>query len=154
MLRIACALLGGLLWTGATLAQTLDTLSVAAIMRDARWIGPQPDNLRWGDDGRLYFDWNPGGAHDDDSLYVYDPAAAGEPTPVPPAVRRTIPSFRGDYDADHTRKVYVKEGDLWLLDLGTQTQRKLTDTWEEERSPAFLADGRRVAFLREGQPYV
>ena len=41
-------------------AQKLDTLTIEKIMRDPKWIGVSPSDIKWSDDGKkIYFKWNP-----------------------------------------------------------------------------------------------
>ncbi|SDJ99545.1 Dipeptidyl aminopeptidase/acylaminoacyl peptidase [Catalinimonas alkaloidigena] len=138
-----------------TFAQTLDTLTVATIMRDPKWIGPQPENIVWDDNSRtFYFSWNPGGAFASDSLYKYD-LGAEAPIKLSPAERRQLPPSRGgQYDAKRLRKVYAQEGDLYLRNLASGAVRRLTNTWDQESDPKFTADGKKVVFRREKDLYL
>ena len=132
-------------------------LSVEQIMQEPEtWIGDWPENLRWHEHGQtLYFDWNPDGQFQSDSLYKV-PRGGGEPTKVPPAERRSHPPMfdgwhHGEhvYTADDRKKVYAADGDLYLYDRAADTQTRLTDTRAEESTPRFAASGGRVVFRRE-----
>ena len=138
-------------------AERTSTLSVKQIMQEPQsWVGDWPENVRWHESGQaLYFDWNPNGQFQSDSLYKV-PRSGGEPTKVPPAERRSNPPIfdgwhHGEhvYTADQHRKVYAADGDLYLYDREADEQTRLTDTRAEEANPRFSRDGRRVIFRRD-----
>lgn len=121
------------------------------------WIGDWPESVRWGERGEyLYFDWNPQGQFESDSLYRV-PREGGEPQKVPPAERRAGIAFfdgwrHGEhvYDQSQQRKVYAQGGDLYLFDRRTGEKRRLTKTRADEAYPRFSLDGERVLFARGG----
>ncbi len=131
-------------------------LTVERIMQDPEtWIGAWPSDVFWTDAGdAVYFSWNPQGQAPADSLYK---VALGdtEPVKVSAAERRALPPrFAGwhadrlAYDADFQRRVFERDGDLWLYALSTGALRRLTETRERESDPRFSPDGRRVVFAR------
>ena len=130
------------------------SLSVAQIMQEPdTWIGAWPSDLRWGERGEaLYFDWNPEGQFESDSLYRV-PASGGEPQKVSPEERRDgIAFFTGwhheehVYDAQQRRKVYADGSDLFLFDRRTGEKTRLTDTRAEEAAPRFARGGAHVIY--------
>ncbi len=132
-------------------------LTVEQIMQEpSDWIGDWPEDLRWGERGRyLYFEWNPEGRFPSDSLFRV-PREGGEPQKVAPAVRRSaLPFFTGwhhgqhIYDEGFERKVYARDGDLYLFDRETGEQTRLTETTAREHSPRFSVDGEYVIFVRD-----
>ena len=129
----------------AVQAQQLAPLTVEKIMRDPKWIGVAPTNVFWSEDGKqLYFNWNldknPG-----DSLYVISPINR-TPQKVGPAVRRNLPSLNGPYNRAHNKKLYEKNGDIFLLDILTGKITQVTFTNEREFNPSFSSDERKVFF--------
>jgi len=131
-------------------------LSVEQIMQEPEtWVGDWPDDARWHESGEtLYFDWNPEGRFESDSLYKV-PRDGGEPQKVSPEERRSNPPFfdgwhHGEhvYTDDFERTVYAADGDLYLYDRTTDTQTRLTDTRAEEADPRFTPEGNRVVFRR------
>jgi hypothetical protein len=126
------------------------SLTVEKIMRDpAQWVGASPSNIYWGEDGkRIYFNWNPEKARRD-SLYSIAPSG-GQARKISLKEQRTLPASRGQYDQRHTRKVYEKDGDIYLLDLKTQKSRRVTNTAERETEPDFALLGRVVSYTRNG----
>src|SRR5690242_18906477 len=108
-----------LLFIGTTaIAQTLAPLTVEKIMRDPKWIGVSPSNLNWAENSKdLFFDWNPD-KNPGDSLYTIS-ITNRIPQKVNPSSRRVMPSFNGSYNRTFTKKLYAKDGDLFLLNVLT-----------------------------------
>ncbi len=127
-------------------AQQLAPLTVEKIMRDPKWIGVAPSGPTWSEDSRtIYFNWNPEKAVSD-SLYTLT-LANRTPRKLPRAERLALPTG-GVYNLAHTRKVFERQGDVFVLDLKTGTHRQLTNTVEEESAPTFTGDDQRVVFRR------
>lgn len=133
-------------------------LSVEQIMQEPEtWVGAWPSGVRWGERGRfLYFQWNPKGRFESDSLYRVPKSAlesGGEPRKVPPGVRRAgLALFDGwhheehVYDAAQRRKVYATGGDLYLFDRRTGERTRLTETRAAEQAPRFTRNGGSVLY--------
>jgi dipeptidyl aminopeptidase/acylaminoacyl peptidase len=134
-------------------AQQLGPLTVEKIMRDpAQWIGSSPSTISWAEDGkRIYFNWNPEKARRD-SLYSISPSG-GTARKVSQREQRELPAANGEYDQQHTRKVYEKDGDIYLLDLKTQRVRRITSTAERELDPMFALQGRLISYTRASNLY-
>ena len=115
-------------------AQSLAPLSIEKIMRDPKWIGIAPSNIRWSDDSKkIYFNWNPENT-DRDQLFAITPTDI-KPTKVSLDDRKAmVPEF-GDWNKKHTLKVFEKNGDVFLSDLVTGKITQLTNTAEREGSP-------------------
>ncbi len=127
-------------------AQQLEPLTIEKIMRDPKWMGVAPSNLNWSDDGKqLYFNWNPEN-NAGDSLYTIS-VTNRVPQKVAVAVRRTMPSVNGSYNRMLTKKVYEKNGDLFLLDILSGKISQVTNTLDRESNPTFSADEKRILFL-------
>ncbi|MCB2376299.1 prolyl oligopeptidase family serine peptidase [Hymenobacter sp. BT635] len=147
-----------LLPAAAAVAQTqpapsATTLTVEKIMRDqAQWIGSSPTNVGWSEDGkRIYFNWNPEKARRD-SLYSTTPAG-GAIRKVSLAEQRALPTMNGDYDRKYARKVYEKDGDIFLLDLKSGKARRVTRTAERETDPGFALQDKLISYTRAGNLY-
>ncbi|WP_460502739.1 TolB family protein, partial [Hymenobacter agri] len=153
-------LLGLLAGAAPALAQApapagpLAPLTVEKIMRDpAQWLGTSPSNVYWGEDGRrIYFSWNPD-RNRRDSLYQVVPTGNATPQKVSQREQRTLPANGSEYDAKYTRKVYERDGDIYLLDLKTQKIRRVTNTAERESAPAFARFGQLVSYVRAQNLY-
>lgn len=131
-------------------AQQLAPLTVEKIMRDpAQWLGTSPSTTYWAEDGKtIYFNWNPEKARRD-SLYRLAPSG-GTPRKVSLAEQRTLPAPGGEYDRRFTRRVFEKEGDIYLQDLKTQRVRRVTNTAERETDPQFALLDQLVSYTRGG----
>jgi dipeptidyl aminopeptidase/acylaminoacyl peptidase len=130
------------------LGQTLAPLTVEKIMRDPKWIGVQPTNVYWSEDSKqIYFNWNPQ-RNAGDSLYVIS-LTNRTPQAVAPVIRRNLAASAGEYNKLHTKKVYEKNGDLFLLDIPSSKSIQITNTIAREFNPAFSSDEKRVTFTAD-----
>lgn len=133
--------------------QAQPELTIEFIMRDPAWMGTPPTDVFWSERGdRVYFKWRREG-DSGDSLYAV-PAAGGTPVKVSWEERKTLPPPEGDYTADRTRKVYVRDGDLVLLDVRRMKETPLTKTVEVESHPGFTHSEEGVVYEREGNLWI
>lgn len=138
MLLLACPALG----------QPLAPLTVEKIMRDPKWIGVAPSNIYWSEDSKqVYFNWNPQ-RNLGDSLYVIS-VTNRTPVAVPPATRKNLAAYAGEYNKSRTRKAYEKNGDLFILDIATGKVTQITNTIAREFNPTFSSDEKRLIFMSE-----
>lgn len=129
-------------------------LSVQKIMQDPRmWVGTSPSDPFWSEDGKtLYFSWNPE-QNLSDSLYKVS-ASGGEPTLVNWKEEMMLPSRNGDYNQDKSRKVYSKNGDLFIYDKSTDNIKQLTNTLGSESDPSFTSDGKQITYVFDDNLYL
>lgn len=138
-----------LLITSPVLGQQLGTLTVEKIMRDPKWMGVSPSDVFWSEDSKsVYFNWNPTNAMGD-SIYTIS-LTDRSPKKVTPAVRKLLPTSHGVYSNDYTKKVYEKDGDLFLLTISTKRTLQITNTLEREFAPTFSLDESKI-FFTSGQ---
>src|SRR5882757_2823867 len=136
----------------AAFAQKLETLTVEKIMRDPKWIGVAPSNIRWSDDSKsIYFNWNPKGA-DRDELFAITPANIN-PVKVSIDEQKALAPQFGIWNKKHTLKLYEKNGDIYLSDPKMGKVQQLTSTTDRESNPAFSGDGSKVLFVRGDNLY-
>jgi dipeptidyl aminopeptidase/acylaminoacyl peptidase len=125
-------------------AQKLDTLTIEKIMRDPKWIGTSPSEIRWSDDSKkLLFKWN-NDKTGPDALFAITPANA-KPEKVNIEDQRNLTGY-GNWNKKHTQKVFEKNGDLYLEDLKINKTIQLTHTEQRESSPVFNGDETEVIF--------
>lgn len=133
-------------------AQTLAPLTVEKIMRDPKWMGVAPSNINWSEDSKqIYFQWNPEN-NPGDSLYVVS-LANHTPQKVTAPIRRSLPNAYGMYNKPFTKKLYEKNGDLFLLDLVSNKTTQITNTLDRESNAAFSFDESKVLFMANGNLY-
>ena len=124
-------------------------LTVDTIMRDPAWMGVSPSRAWWSENGeQLYFEWRREGDKDD-SLYVVS-SKGGTPRRVTLEERKQMPGRIGSYNKEKTRKVYAKGGDLFIFDIRSGKESRLTNTITPESSPRFSFDEQKVVFERTG----
>ena len=129
----------------ASHGQQLGPLTVEKIMRDPKWIGVAPSNVFWSEDGKqLYFNWNPD-KNAGDSLYTIS-LTSTTPQKVSPAVRRALPPVSGTYTRGRSKKLFEKNGDIFLLEITSGKVTQITFTNDREFNPAFSSDERKVLF--------
>jgi dipeptidyl aminopeptidase/acylaminoacyl peptidase len=134
-----------LLLTTSSVFSQLPPLTVEKIMRDPKWIGTAPSSVFWSEDSKsVFFQWNPDN-NKGDSLYTSS-LANRSPQKVNPAQRRALPSQGGVYNKALNKKVYEKNGDLYLLDIPTSKITQITFTNERESNPTFSLDERKIIF--------
>jgi len=120
----------------------LTPLTVEKIMCDPRWIGVAPTNVSWGEDSKtIYFNWNPD-KNVGDSLYVIS-LTNRTPQKVSATMRRSLPTASGVYNQARSKKIYEKNGDIFILYIPSLKTSQVTPTNERESNPLFsLARGR------------
>lgn len=127
-------------------------LTVEKIMQDpAKWIGTQPSGIFWSDDSKaVYFNWNPD-QNPADSLYKIT-LDNKTPQKVSLEERRGLVfggGFMGGgtvFSKDKTKKLYQKNGNIFIKNLKTSEDRQLTNTLDRKGGLAFNADESKVVF--------
>ncbi len=120
-------------------------LTVDFIMRDASWMGTSPGNVFWSEDGEeLFFRWRTA-SDEGDSLYVIS-AQGGTPERVPMETYIDLPARRGEYTRDRNKKVYEKQGDIFIYDIGKGYERRITQTLDRKSNPRFTFDEKKISF--------
>ena len=147
--------------TAATLEEATEEaaaeLTLERIMGDPEWIARSPSGAYWADDSLSFF-FRRERAGDDDStdLFQFD-LISGEARLVPDEELSLIPVRGGTYDASRERKLFARHSDLFLLDLATGVERRLTSTSASERPVGFLEDptleGVDAIVFERGQTY-
>ena len=123
-------------------------LSIKEIMQGNDFVGHLPSRLQWADDSKtLFFNWNTENAISD-SLYAYN-LSSQKTTKVSFDDRWNMPSSRAVYNHSRTKKLYTKNGDIFLLDLITFKKKQITNTLTRKSIPHFAANESKVAY-REG----
>ncbi|MDN5202096.1 prolyl oligopeptidase family serine peptidase [Fulvivirgaceae bacterium BMA10] len=122
-------------------------LTIKKIMQGNDFIGNSPGSIFWSEDGqKIYFNWNPDN-HQGDSLYAIT-ITDHDPKKVTPEERRNMPSRYGSYNKARNKKVYQKDGDLFLLDLSTGKKLQITNSLDREYNARFSSAEDRIIFRK------
>ncbi len=122
----------------AAFAQKLETLTVEKIMRDPKWIGVSPSNIRWKrrPSKKVYFNYRTPENAERDELFSITPTDI-KPVRVSIDEQKILPSQTGEWNKRHTLRVYEKNGDIFLFELKTGEVKQLTSTTDRESNPTF-----------------
>jgi len=145
MRKINCFLL--LFITVQVLAQNQPgVLTVQKIMRDPKWMGTSPANVNWSQDSKyLYFNWNPEKAITDSLYYISKENLVPQKTSY--AQRQSILRGRDiTYNNNRSGYVYDKDGDIFLADVKSGKERRITQTMEVESDPYFSFNDTKVVY--------
>lgn len=124
-------------------------LSIEQIMQAENFIGVSPTNIFWGEDSKtIYFTWNPE-LEKIKSLYKYDLASKKISKVSVDEEKALVGRSDFDYSSDKSKKVYAKEGDVYLYDLASNSSKKLITTFNERESNVyFTSDDTAIIFER------
>ena len=130
---------------GFAQVENTSTLSIKEIMKGEDFVGHLPENHRWTEDGKsILFSWNP----DHDTLrstYKIDVASTNI-SKLSFEELKTLPSNNGDYSKAFSKKVYEKNGDIFIIDLSNYKIMQITNTIDVESNPVFSGDGKNIIY--------
>jgi dipeptidyl aminopeptidase/acylaminoacyl peptidase len=136
----------------AASAQKLEVLTVEKIMRDPKWMGVSPDNIRWSDDSKkIYFNWNPDKTERDELFYISPNNIKPEKATI--AQRRDLVPDNGKWNKKRTLKTFEKNGDIYLLEIASGKTVQLTNTTNRESNPTFSGDESSIIFTNDNNLY-
>ncbi|MEN7548691.1 prolyl oligopeptidase family serine peptidase [Rapidithrix thailandica] len=134
------------------LSQAQSPLTIDQIMKGEEFVGHLPGAPYWGEDGKtIYFRWNPEGKSYQE-LYKF---TLQNPTPVKVSQEEQLqlPSSGGTYNKDFSKKVYAKHGDLFLLNIQSNSVQQITNTLASESQPVWVANEEKVAYRQGNNLY-
>src|SRR5205814_2240280 len=67
---------------------------------------------------------------------------------------KEAPPFGGVENVERTRKTFVQDGDVYVIDLKNGARRRLTSTVAEESDPGFTLNPDHLFFTRENNLYL
>jgi len=112
------------------------SLTIEKIMNGDRFTGFSPEDIQWAPAAnKIYFTWNTE-MEPLRSLYVAG-VDTKKPEKVSLEVRKSLPSFNGTYNKSRSKMVYSKDGDLFLIDIKTNSITQITSTLAGESNPKF-----------------
>lgn len=123
------------------LASSAQPLDLEKIMDDPAWIGPPVENPHWSLDGQAaLFQLKRADSPLRDLYRVgFDGAAA---TQLADADLGGVDAPNPVFDAAGERALFLRDGDVFLREIGSGALRQLTRSEVAEAAPAFMADGR------------
>ncbi len=133
------------------------------ITAEPDWIARSPQYPRWLIDGSgiKFVVRRPGlvGRDFTDSYLIFLSNPDAQPTKITPENPGPFFTASGDWNQDHTRRLFTNAGDLFLYDTnGSDSITQLTRTAAHESSPLFLAPTEsgiiRYAFKRDGTWFI
>jgi dipeptidyl aminopeptidase/acylaminoacyl peptidase len=128
-------------------------LTVEKIMRDPKWIGTSPSNPFWSQDSKtVFFGWNPT-QQISDSIYQFN---VGSNDPIKTsyiASQKASAINSGIYNTTNTQLAFVYRGDIFLLDLKTNTTTRVTQTEDFESNPKFANNNEWLIYTKNQNLY-
>ena len=123
-------------------------LSVQSIMRGPLLVGRSPDEVRFSEDSRyVYYRWREPEAADTTTALYRVPVAGGTPQRIADTTAlRIAPAENGRWAANGSRRVAVRNGDVYVADRQGREWR-ITETPARERGVSLSPDGQRVYFI-------
>jgi dipeptidyl aminopeptidase/acylaminoacyl peptidase len=129
---------------GATAAAPAATSPLETIMADPDWIGASVRDVYWSADGRaIYYSAKRKGSPIVD-LHRVDIAGRKDQVVEPTAMAGA--DGPPVYDDAGKRAAFVRNGDIFVRDIGSGRLAQITRTPETEAAPQFSADGRLLSF--------
>ncbi len=151
MKKITTTLFCGIFCLLMAQAQSPAALSIDQIMLGDRFTGFSPENVFWGEDNKtIYFSWNP--TMDTLSSLYKVVLPNGKPEKVSLEEQRKMVG-NGEYSKDYRRKVFGRNGDVFLLDLTSGKEQQITNTFDNEGSPRFTGDGKGLTWVSNNNLY-
>jgi dipeptidyl aminopeptidase/acylaminoacyl peptidase len=128
-------------------------LTIEQIMQaPEKWIGASPEEIFWSEtNDAIFFNWNP----EQDtlaSLYRYS-LKSGSIDKISWEEKGKV-TDRGEYNSDRTKKVVVRDGNIFLLDLKKNTEKQLTDWLERVSSVKFALNDSHISFMKNQNLFV
>lgn len=129
-------------------------LTIEQIMQaPEKWIGAAPENIYWSETSdAIFFNWNP---QQDTlaSLYRYS-LNTNKTEKVSTDEKVKLPGKSGDYNSGKTKKVYARDGNIFLFDIKKQTEIQLTNWMERVSSVEFALNDTHISFLKNQNLFV
>lgn len=140
-----------------------NNLTVEKIMQNpALQVGTSPTDIFWSEDSKtVYFYWNTtqelnpaSSASGDLKLFSCD-FQGNNLVELSADKRRKVEILRnGNYNANYSKKLCERNGDIVFYDIAQDSMKYLTFTTERETNPKFLADDSKIVFRRNDNLYV
>lgn len=128
--------------------KTLSPLTVEKIMRDPKWMGTSPSNIYWSNDGKyLFFSWNPDKSASDSLYYITKDNLTPRKAPVA-LWQNSLRATSVVYNIAHTLFTYSKNGDIFLTDIKSGKEKRITQTTDYESNPLFSFNETKIVYSK------
>lgn len=128
-------------------------LTVEKIMQDPKWIGTSPANVLWAQDSKMvYFGWNPT-QQISDSLYQFVLGGSAPAKANYVEIQKAMAISNGIYNNSNTLLVYMYRGDIFLVDLKSNSTTRVTQTEDFESNPKFSANNEWLVYNKNQNLY-
>jgi dipeptidyl aminopeptidase/acylaminoacyl peptidase len=127
-------------------------LTITDIMKGDDFVGYLPKSIYWSENSKsIYFTWNP----DQDLMESTYKADLKGLIPYKVALEelKNIPARNGHYTKEKSKKVYEKNGDIFLYHIRSGKTDHLVNTLERESSPVFTNSDTHIVFRKENNLY-
>ncbi len=129
-----------------------DPIPLELVMSDPIWIGASPEEAFWADDGEsVWYECSRAGRDGSEWVHI---DLEGTMLGVLPDEEIASVRTAGLLSPSGDRRLFERDGDVFLLARPEGTERRLTRTAVRESQPRFLADPRRIVFERDGATIV
>ncbi|WP_372947739.1 prolyl oligopeptidase family serine peptidase [Mariniphaga sp.] len=128
-------------------------LTIEQIMQaPEKWIGASPEEIFWSEiNNAIFFNWNP---KQDTLASLYRYSLKSKKIQKVPLKEKVKVSSGGKYNSDRTKKVVVRNGNIFLLDLQKETEKQLTNWLEQISSVQFALDDTHISFMKNQNLFV
>ena len=141
------------LFAGIKVYAQQSQLSVESIMQDPKWMGTFPSQVRWDEHGEhIYFTYNRD-QDPEDSLYRIG-VKSQRLEKVSWEEERKLGPFHGVYNADKSKKAFVKNNRLLVYDIEERRKKTLLDAEGRISDLHFLKNREVLAFRYGNDAYV
>ncbi|MBS1914972.1 MAG: S9 family peptidase [Bacteroidetes bacterium] len=128
-------------------------LTVEKIMRDEKWIGTSPSNTYWSADGKyLFFSWNPEKAVSDSIYYITKTNFTPQKASIS-LQREATSADEIKYNVSRTAYTFSKNGDVFLQDVKSGNQKRITQTNDDENNPVFSFNDSKIVYSHNQNLY-
>ncbi|TYA58913.1 S9 family peptidase [Formosa maritima] len=126
----------------------ISDLTIKEIMKGDDFIGHLSSNVSWScNSDMIYFEWNPETALND-SLYSYN-LKQDKISKVDFETEYQLPASNVIFNKDKSKKIYSKHGDIFLVDVETNSTTQITKTLEYEGSLHFTENDSEIAYVKK-----
>ncbi len=130
----------------AASAVAAEPLTLEQTMADPDWIGPPVEGAFWSLDGKsVNYQLKRVDSVLRDTYSIE--LAGGAPRKLDDAQLAMLDAAAPQFDRERRRALFVRNGDIFLRDLGTGALRQLSRSDAVDSQPRFTSDGRGVIFL-------